>query len=277
MYKIILDSCGDLTEDLKQDTHFCNVPLTVTLDTTDIVDDESFNQLEFLEMVHRSANEPKSSCPSPQLFLQEIDCDAKNIYIITMSSKISGSYNSAVLAKRLYEDTNDDKNIVVFDSKSASVSETLLALKIQELEEKHISFEIIVETILQLIDEIKTFFVLETLETFRKSGRLNGIKSLAVTVLNIVPIMGAKNGEIIQLGQQRGHKKAINDMISRVCSEIQQRKTNIVGITHCNCLELAKSIEQRIIESYPNIKCFLVNAGGVATMYMNQGGIVIAV
>ena len=97
--KIICEKWGDLTEDLKQDTHFCNVPLTVTVDTTDIVDDESFNQLEFLEMVHKSANEPKSSCPSPQLFLQEIDCNAKNIF---GGDQIEGCFKSKSDQRRRY-------------------------------------------------------------------------------------------------------------------------------------------------------------------------------
>ena len=171
MYKIIIDSCGELTEDMKKDGHFVNVPLTLEVDDAQIIDDDSFDQASFIKAVAESPNAPKSACPSPNAYMVEMECDADNIYLVTLSSQLSGSYNSACLAKDLFEEDDESKNVHVFDSKSASVGETLIALKIAECEEAGMSFEQVIEAVDAYIEEQHTFFVLETLEKVRKTFR----------------------------------------------------------------------------------------------------------
>ena len=65
MYRILIDSCGELFPEMQNTESFCNVPLTLTVDSHEIIDDETFNQAEFLRMIKESANAPKSACPSP--------------------------------------------------------------------------------------------------------------------------------------------------------------------------------------------------------------------
>ena len=134
-YKIIIDSCGELTDAMKQNEHFCNVALELSVDDHHITDDETFDQADFLRRVKESKNCPKSSCPSPESYMEAFG-DAERIYMITLSSNLSGSYNSAELAKNIYSEEHPDADIHVFDSRSASVGETLIGLKVQELEEK---------------------------------------------------------------------------------------------------------------------------------------------
>ena len=138
MYKIIIDSCGELNEKMKQDSHFANVPLTLEVDGEDIIDDASFDQTSFLAKVAASPTGPKSACPSPSAYMDEME-DAEHIYIVTLSAQLSGSYNSACLAKDLFEEEHEDEDtefkVHVFDSKSASIGQTLIGLKIQECEE----------------------------------------------------------------------------------------------------------------------------------------------
>lgn len=218
-YKIIIDSCGELTADQKMDSHFENVALQLDVDDYHILDDETFNQQEFLQKVKESPNCPKSSCPSPDKYIDAFGEDATHIYIVTLSSQLSGSYNSAVLAKQMYEEGQQEngdmpRQIHVFDSRSASIGETLIGMKVQELEEAGESFETIVESVENYIEEMNTFFVLETLETLRKNGRLSNIKAMIVNVLNIKPIMGSTNEGTIQvLGQARGMNKALDSMV----------------------------------------------------------------
>ena len=217
MYKIIIDSCGELPENLKKDEHFCNVPLELDVDGYLITDDDTFDQLDFLKRVKNSVKGPKSSCPSPERYMSAFDGDADNIYVITLSGKLSGSYNSAVLAKGLYEEEHgkDSKNIYVFNSKSASIGETIIGLKVQEYEEAGLAFDEVVKKTEEYIASMNTFFVLETLETLRKAGRLSSIKAFVANTLNIKPVMGStKEGTIQQLGQARGMKKALMKMES---------------------------------------------------------------
>ena len=126
MYKIIIDSCGELTDSLKKDGHFCNVALELDVDGYRIRDDESFDQHDFLRRVKESVKGPKSSCPSPEEYMQAFEGEADHVYVVTLSGKLSGSYNSAVLAVNLYNEEHEDggKQIYVFNSCSASIGDS---------------------------------------------------------------------------------------------------------------------------------------------------------
>ena len=104
MYKIVIDSCGELPENLKKDGHFATVSLELDVDGFRIRDDETFDQHDFLRRVKESIKGPKSSCPSPEEYMRAFDGDAENVYVVTLSGKLSGSYNSAVLAANLYNE-----------------------------------------------------------------------------------------------------------------------------------------------------------------------------
>ena len=209
-YKIIVDSCGELTEEMKASGCFETASLEIDVHGRHIIDDETFDQAEFLRLVAESPDSPKSSCPSPERYMEGYRCDAEHVYAVTLSAELSGSYNSAVLGRNLYHEEYGGKDIYVFNSRSASIGETLIAMKIVECEEQGMEFAQVVETVEAYIGEQHTYFVLETLDTLRKNGRLTGVKAIVATALNIKPVMGATPiGTILQLGQARGMKKAV--------------------------------------------------------------------
>lgn len=282
-YKIIIDSCGELTADQKMDSHFENVALQLDVDDYHILDDETFNQQEFLQKVKESPNCPKSSCPSPDKYIDAFGEDATHIYIVTLSSQLSGSYNSAVLAKQMYEEGQQEngdmpRQIHVFDSRSASIGETLIGMKVQELEEAGESFETIVESVENYIEEMNTFFVLETLETLRKNGRLSNIKAMIVNVLNIKPIMGSTNEGTIQvLGQARGMNKALDSMVQKIIATTKNCEEKILAISHCNCPKRAEKVKEQIENMAKFKKIVILETAGVSSMYANDGGVIVAV
>ena len=100
-YKIVIDSCGELLEQWKQDERFESVPLTLTVGSENIIDDETFDQADFLQKVAACPECPKSACPSPESYRKAFDCEADHVYCVTLSSELSGSYNSAVLGASL--------------------------------------------------------------------------------------------------------------------------------------------------------------------------------
>lgn len=280
MYKIIIDSCGELPENLKKDEHFCNVPLELDVDGYLITDDDTFDQLDFLKRVRNSVKGPKSSCPSPERYMSTFDGDAENIYVITLSGKLSGSYNSAVLAKGLYEEEHgeDSKNIYVFNSKSASIGETIIGLKVQEYEEAGLSFDEVVKKTEEYIASMNTFFVLETLETLRKAGRLSNIKAFVANTLNIKPVMGStKEGTIQQLGRARGMKKALMKMVEDAVASTKDCSERILAISHCNCPQRAEFVKEQILKLAKFKDVVVVNTAGVSSMYANDGGVILAV
>ena len=279
MYKIVIDSCGELSEELKKDGHFCNVPLELDVDGYRIVDDDSFDQLDFLRRVKASNKGPKSSCPSPERYMEAFKGEAENVYVVTLSGQLSGSYNSALLAKNLYEEEyGSDKNIYIFNSKSASIGETIIGLKVQECEEAGLSFDEVVAKTEEYISSMNTFFVLESLETLRKAGRLSNIKAFVANTLNIKPVMGStKEGSIQQLGQARGMKKALSKMVEDVIKMTPDAKDRVLAISHCNCKERAEYVKEQILKLAKFKDVIVVDTAGISSMYANDGGVIIAV
>lgn len=277
-YKIVVDSCGELPDTLKQDIHFESVPLEIFVDDYHIIDDNSFDQADFLNKMKGSPNCPKSTCPSPERYMTAYDCEAEHIYAVTLSSRLSGSYNSAELGKSLLIEEKGEKQIHVFDSKSASVGETLIAMKIQECEEAGMAFEEVVTKVDAYIEEMDTFFVLETLENLRKNGRLSNFKAFVASALNIKPVMGSTpEGEICQLDQARGINKALDKMIAVMLQKVQNRENKILGIAHCNCPQRANSVVEKIEKLAKFKEIFVVNTAGISTLYANDGGIIMVV
>lgn len=275
-YKIVVDSCCELPEELKKDARFESVPLTLIVgDVYEKEDDETFDQKEFLKIVAESPVCAKSACPSPERYMQAYETEAERVYVITLSSQLSGSYNSAVLGKNLYHEKHGEKNIYIVDSKSASCGETQIAFKLVELEEAGLSFEEITEKIEEFVKSMNTYFVLDNLDTLRKNGRLTGVKAFVASTLNIKPVMGADDGNIVQRGQSVGIKKALAKMADLVVKEIVEPEKKNLMITHCNAPDRAK-IMQELIEAKVKFKQILImDTAGLSSLYANDGGVIV--
>ena len=277
-YKIVIDSCGELLDEWKQDPRFESVALTLSVDGVNIIDDETFDQADFLKRVAECPECPKSACPSPERYMRAFDCEAEHVYAVTLSAELSGSYNSAVLGKNLYLEDHPDAKVYVFNSCSASVGETLIGLKIQELEEKGLSFEEVVEQTEAYILSQDTWFVLENLDTLRKNGRLGTVKALVATALKIKPVMGSTDeGTIIQLDQARGMKRALVKMAQNIVDKTKDSENKILAISHCNCRERAVLLKNALEERMPVKHIVILDTAGVSSMYANDGGVIVAV
>lgn len=277
-YKVIVDSCGEFTPEMNADERFQHVSLGIQIEDTHLTDDENLDQKELLKRIAESAQCAKSSCPSPEKYMESYHCEAERIYVVTLSSELSGSYNSAVLGKNLYEEEYGEKDIYVFNSRSASVGETLIACKIQECEEAGMDFETVIQNVEQYIETQHTYFVLENLDTLRKNGRLTGIKSLVAGALNIKPVMGSTpEGTICQLDKARGMKKALVKMADCVAADVTNAGEKILAIAHCNCEERALEVQRMLKERFAVKSSFIVNTSGISTVYANDGGIIVVV
>lgn len=277
-YKIIGDSCLDLTADLKKDPHFQIIPLTLQVEHTQVIDDETFDQKKFLELVRSSSECPQTACPSPERFKEAFECDAEQIFVITLSEHLSGTYNSAVLAKKLYEEEHgqDGKNIAVFSSDSASSGELNIALYIQSLCQASRPFEEIEEKTRSFIKNMRTYFVLESLDTLRKNGRLTGLQAFFATALNIKPVMGADSGVIVKLDQARGINKALTRMADIAIREAGETKDKVLIIAHCNNPERAEVVKNEMCRQASFKDVIITETAGVATVYASDGGIIVA-
>ena len=276
-FHIVADSCCELTVDMKKRGNIEIAPLTLEVGGESILDDETFDQADFLRRVAECPECPKSACPSPDYFRKSFLNGAERCYAVTLSAQLSGSYNSAVLGANLAQEENEDLKIHVFNSRSASIGETLIVKKIVECEEAGMSFERVVETVELYISTQHTYFVLENLETLRKNGRLSKTKALVASALKIKPVMGATSeGDIVQLDQARGINKALMKMVDAIVNDAQHVENKTLAISHCNCPERAEMVKEALLERLAVQDVFVLDTQGVSSMYANDGGIIIA-
>ena len=277
-YKIVLDSCGELPEHLKSDNRYEIVPLELQVGEERIWDDVTFDQKNFLQKVAACPTCPKSACPSPERYMQAFDCAAEDIYVVTLSGNLSGSYNSAYLARSMYLEKNPDKKIHVFDSCSASCGETQIAFYISSLAEEGKSFEEIIPLAEQFRDDLTTYFVLDNLDTLRKNGRLSRVKAFVASTLAVKPVMGSTDdGNIVQRGQAIGMKKALVKMADIILGEKTDLQKRTLMITHCNCSDKAEKFKEIICKKADFRNILIMDTAGVSSMYANDGGIIVTV
>lgn len=277
-YIIIGDSCCDYTDDERLN-FITRVPLSIQLDGKEYVDDESLDCTELIEKISMSPQAPKSACPAPSSFTAAIG-NHSDAYIVTLSDKVSGTYNSALLGAEMAKEENPLLNVHVFNSHSAAAGEIAVCCKIRELIEQGLSFDAVVEKVEKYIQRLTTFFVLETLDVFRKNGRLSHLQAIATAALKIRLIMGADDdGAIVIRGKALTMSRALKGLIDQIkarCEQLSESGHEILYITHCACRERADELKTMIMDLCPAIKDIIIcTAGGISTIYANAGGVII--
>ena len=280
MMMILADSCCDLSPELLKKTQARVAPLTITIDDTHYVDDGTVDIPPYLAAMKASKNPGRSACPSPDLYAEDIKAADDDCFIITLSSKLSGSHNAAVLGVQLAEEDMPEKKVHVFDSESASAGETYLALMIHDLIAAGKSFEQIVETVEEKIRSMHTLFVLDSLDNLVKNGRISKTVALLANVLSIRLLMSDDgHGAIKNISKARGIKGALTQMVEtcRKHTEGLAAASQRLVISYCNCPERARQVRDMIREKCPAIgEIVMTPTSALSSMYANDGGVVIA-
>lgn len=274
-YKIVADSSCDLNEELESKMDVSLVPFRIDIDDSSFIDDENIDMNNLVSTMKTSPNPIKSSCPSPGDF-KERYMDADNVFVVTISKELSGTYNSAILAKEMILEEMKDKFIHVFNSRSASVGETLTAIKIKECLDKRMSNEQLVEKVEQYIEDMKTFFISDDLSNLIKNGRISKAQGLIANVLNIKPIMKATDdGNIEAVEKIRGSKKAFKRLAEIIAESGVKFEERILAISHANALQKALDLKEDLAGL--NFKdVIIVETKGLSTVYVNDGGIIVS-
>lgn len=273
--KIIADSCCDTTAELRERLGIEIVPLTITISEKSYVDRE-LEIPRLLKEIAGSKEPARTACPSPMEYMEAFgDCD--ECFAVTLSDKLSGLYASAMAAADISAEKRPDKRIHIFNSLSASAGQTLIALKIKELIDQKLDFEEIVKKVEHFISGMKTFFVLENLETLRKNGRLGALPAILASVLSIRPIMGEDGkGNIKQVEKVRGTQKALVRLAEIIKETVVNAAEKTLVISHCNNHERAVVFKELVEKLVSFKETLLMPTGGISTVYANDGGIVVA-
>ncbi len=258
MIKIVADSGCDILDIFKSEdfTKFESVPLRLVVDGVEYIDDENLDVDKFLEIMENSKSGSKSAAPSPNDFLKAFG-DADEVYVLTISSKLSGSYNSANIAKQMYEEEFPERTVHVFDTKSATAGQTLSVLKLNEYIKEGLSKINIIKEMENTIDKMDLYFILDKYDNLVKNGRMNPLIAKFASTLSIKPICRGENGEVALIEKARGAKaySKLVKLISEKEKQLNDLKSEFsVVITHVKCYDTALSIKKALEEKNCRLK-----------------------
>ncbi len=278
MVNVIVDSGCDINADLVEGENCAleYIPLSLQLEDRVYIDDDTLDIDEFIENMSRVPTGVKTAAPSPLLFIEKFKRDG-SVFVVTLSSKLSGTYQSAMTAKKMYLEEYGKKFIHIFDSLSASIGEGLIALKISEFAKKGLSNLEIVESVNHFMKNMRTYFILDRFDNLVKTGRINPAIAKIASLLNIKPICTEKNGEIAMMDKARGYNKAVRRMIEIIRENTPNLENAIVGISHVKCYEKAVALKDDILRAIRVKDVFITEARGIVTTYANKGGVVVSV
>lgn len=271
-YKIVVDSSSDLTNDYIKDEHvgFEVVPLTINVDKDNFVDDCNLNVDEMLDAMHSCKSKATSACPSCGSFCESFK-EAEYVICITMTSKLSGTYNSAYLGSK-----DCGGRVHVVDSKATAGVMCLLVDKAYELIKKDLSFERICELLEEYKNSLNLLFVLDTFENLVKAGRMSKIAAFVANALYIRPLCMAKEGVIDVYEKPRTRKGALNRLVETIGTLCKNMENKKCIISHCKSKEDAEKLKLMIESQYNFKEVMISEMRGLCSFYALENGIIVS-
>lgn len=276
MIKLITDSASDLPREFIDMYNIDIIPLTVEIDGKIFKDGVDITSDEFNKLMINSKQLPKTAHPSPEIFKEtflKYTNLGYDILCLTISSKLSGTYQAATLAKSMI---NSDKEIIIFDTLAASSGEALQVIKAAELIEQGKSLSKIIKILKKYRNEMNILILLDTLENIVKGGRLSKVKGTIAKILNFKIILHNVEGSVEMLEKIRGKKKFFNRVLEIINENAYNLSNKIVGITHVANLEMAEMFKDIIREKYNPKSIFINHMGATLATYAGNKGIIIS-
>lgn len=275
--KIIVDSCCEVPQLFKDRVY--KAPLSVDIDNVTYIDDDDLNMSKYLNAL-KNMRSFQTACPSPQDYLNLYEGE-EDIIVITLSANLSGSYQSASLARDMYFDKHSENKVIhIIDSKSASAGETAILIKVIELCDSNLDIDTIITKAEHFRDEHKILFVLQSLTNLAKGGRVSPLVAKAADVLGIRCIMGRDDNGKIELKQKIvGEKRCMRELAKQISSAAMNMAEKTLCISHCESKErvdkFLKDLAEHIdLKHFKNI--FINHTGGLSSIYADFGGIIIS-
>ncbi|MDY6044436.1 MAG: DegV family protein [Peptoniphilus sp.] len=274
---IVSDTSADFTREEAEEKGIVYVPFNIYANDHTYVDDDDLD-LKALYADMKATKEPiRTGCPSPFQYKEAIlKADAEAVFVVTISSKLSGSHNAAMSAMQEVLAEDPEKKIVVVDSKSASAGVTNVVDKLSGWIREGKSFETIERDIAHYVEHQVTFFILETMENLMKNGRIPRLAGKAVDVLNVKPIMKGEDGAITLHQINRGFKKSLKKLADELAHVQKERGSELITISHSCAEDKARMLENHIREKLKDVRIRVVQTKGLASVYADAGGIVVA-
>ena len=270
-YKIVTDSSANV---LKSNIiNLSSVPMKIRVEDMEYVDDENVNIVKMTNHLRSIKTKSTTSCPSPDEYIKAFG-DADRIFCTTITSNLSGSYNSAMLAKSDFESANPDKKVFVIDSLSAGPEITLIIEKLEELIASGEEFESICEKITNYCKTTHLYFSLESLKNFANNGRVSPAVAKITGILGIRLVGKASDkGTLQPTNKCRGEKKALDVLYENMLSE--GYRGGKVIIAHCENENASKILSDKIKSNFKNADVKITENRALCSFYAELGGILV--
>lgn len=278
-FRIIADSCCDRTKETEAMNNITFIPLTLSIGEYSISDDENFNQDDFISRVDEAGIIPKTACPAPDAFKKAMECDEDDVYVITITDKLSGTYNSALQGKMLYEEEGEKKNIHIFNSLATSGLESLIAEKIYELASNGKNFdEVVNETEDFIVNHTALYFCLESLDVLNSNGRLYAMAASILKKIKLKLICErTTEGSVKLAGQEFNSNRALIKMANIIAADMKDKDASDkkIILSHVCCEDKAKLVAQKL-ENVGFKEIEIVKASGLNSVYAAKGGLIVS-
>lgn len=269
--KIVADSSADVLALEKLD--FAVAPLKIITNEREFIDDSTLDVESMVNWFDSYKGKSKTSCPNPADWLEAFG-DAEEVFCITITSGLSGSYNAACIAKQMYEEADDGKRVCVIDSLSAGPELMLLIEKLEEYIEMGLPYEEICVKIEAYKQKTGLVFMLESLKNFAANGRVSPAVAKIAGVLGIRIVGRASDqGTLEPISKCRGEEKALAAILHSLKESGLFRGK--VRIAHCRNETAARKLTQMIREAIPQADVKLHICRGLCSYYAEKGGMLV--
>ena len=269
--KIVADSSANVMQ--LQEVSFAVAPLKIITAQREFVDDQNLDLQDMLNHFDSYKGRSQTSCPNPEDWLKAFG-DAEDVFCVTITSGLSGSYNSACIAKDMYEAENPGRRVFVIDSLSAGPELTLIVEKLQELIVEGGSYEEICAYIPQYQKRTGLLFILESLKNFAANGRVSPAVAKIAGILGIRIVGKASDqGTLEPTDKCRGEAKSLSTILERL--KESGLKAGRVHLAHCQNALGAEKLKAMIREAIPEVVVTIGENLGLCSYYAEKGGILV--
>lgn len=271
-FKIVSDSSSNL-HDIKSDIEFASVPMKLIAGSREFVDDRNLDTHELINCLEGYNGKTGSSCPSVSDWLEAFG-DAEKVICFTITSNLSGAYNSAYQAKKAYEEAHPDRKVHVCDTLSTGPEMKLLIEKAVEFIKKGLDFDGVKKMIARYREHTGLIFSLESLKNLANNGRVSPLVARLAGVLGIRIVGKASDeGTLEPMEKCRGAKKTVSKILSHMND--LGFSGGKVRIDQCENVTDAKSLKEMILKKYPNADVIIDKVHGLCSFYAERGGMII--
>ncbi|MDU2591096.1 MAG: DegV family protein [Paeniclostridium sordellii] len=277
--RVIIEGSTDFPKELLDKMGVKVVGINIAFGDENYIGGVDISEETFYEKMRGCKELPKTSSPSPEKFIEMFDCEEEEILIITLTSKLSSTYSSAVLAKNIYLEHNPgvNKRIAVVDSLSGSIGVGLMVYKANKLIQEGKSLKEVAEYLENIKTDLAFYGVLNNLDNAIKGGRVNPIAGKLINALNFKVIIEISGGVVKPIDKARGESNSVKKLLEIVKNNVNDTTNKTLVIGHSNCEEKAYKIAKQIEENYEYKDIIISSIGPVMGTYTSEGAILIAV